>query len=433
MTGLSKVCLKTSIISTMVLVCTAVRAESFSTGQELSIDAAVNLVVQDNPGLAQMQERHKAFLEIPSQVGTLPDPIVGINAMSFPSSNFHRRQEPMTQIQLGLMQMIPFPGKLGLKKEAAELDAQAAGFAVDETRLQLIANTRTTWWQIYYLDHALETVQRNQEHFREFIQVARKKYETGTGLQQDVLLAQLELSRLLDQEIEVEAMRRHEAIALNVLLDQPRQIEIRLSDEVSQTLPEPLSPLNYFQLAENRPWLKQKSSLVESAQKKLESARKDYYPDFTLGLNYGDRRGDNPDGSSRDDFVSFMVGVKVPLYASKRQDKALTQRTLEAQSAQYAAIDARGQIQGAISKALNDYARAKDQFTLFKTSIVPQASQTVQSMLAAYQVNEVDFLNLVRAQITLLNYELQYWQALVQAKQALARLEAAVGEENIYE
>ena len=86
-----------------------------------------------------------------------------------------------------------------------------------------------------------------------------------------------------------------------------------------------------------------------------------------------------------------------------------------------------------ISAAVTDYQRAQAQLSLFENGIVPQAGQTVQSMLAGYQVNEVDFLNLVRSQVTLFSYELQYWKALTEARQALSWLEASVGEESIYE
>ncbi len=86
-----------------------------------------------------------------------------------------------------------------------------------------------------------------------------------------------------------------------------------------------------------------------------------------------------------------------------------------------------------ISSAVTDYRRAQEQLSLFEGGIVPQARQTVQSMLAGYQVGEVDFLNLVRSQITLFNYELQYWKVLAEARQALSHLETAVGEESIYE
>ena len=76
---------------------------------------------------------------------------------------------------------------------------------------------------------------------------------------------------------------------------------------------------------------------------------------------------------------------------------------------------------------------SREQNDLFKKGIIPQAEQTVQSMLAAYQVSEVDFLNLVRSQMTLFNYELLYWKSVSEANQALSRLEAAVGKGSIYE
>ena len=399
----------------------------------LSVSEAVTKAVRDNPSLAQLRARYDALQQIPSQVGTLPDPMIGLSAMNFPATNFHRRQEPMTQVQLSFMQSIPFPGKLRLQREAAEFDAQAAGLRVEELRLQIMANVRTIWWQAFYLDRALETVRSNRKLFREFTQIARKKYETGTGLQQDVLLAQLELSKLIDQEISLESMRDHQGITLNILMDLPEQGELGLVSEMKRNLEEVQSREYYFQRAETRPLLKQKMVQLEAANKRLNSAEKDRLPDFILGVNYGDRQGDNPNGSSRDDLLSVMLGVKVPIYASRKQDKAIAQRTSEVQGAVYASQDVRGQVRGAISRSLTDYSSARKQFELFESSILPQSNQTVQSMLSGYRVSQVDFLNLVRAQSTLLNYELQYWRAFVDAKQSLARLEAAVGGVNIYE
>jgi outer membrane protein TolC len=96
-------------------------------------------------------------------------------------------------------------------------------------------------------------------------------------------------------------------------------------------------------------------------------------------------------------------------------------------------MDERNQVMADIASNITDYQRAQQQLSLFTTGILPQARQTVQSMLAGYQVSEVDFLNLVRSQVTLLNYELQYWKSLTESYQALARLQASIGKESIYE
>jgi len=402
----------------------------------LSENLAVTIAVSDNPNLAEVNERYKALLDVPSQVGALPDPMVSLNAMNFPTDTFSRDQEPMTQLQVGISQVFPFPGKLDLKEEAAEYEATAAGHSVDEVRLQLVKNVKSKWWQLYYLDRALETVKNNQALLRQFITVAQTKYETGKGLQQDVLLAQLELSKLMDQEINLKALRRNQAIKLNILMDRPANEAAVLPDQISKSMPD-LADENalYLQAESSRPLLKKMESKIQAAQSRLDLAERDFYPDFKLGVTYGDRTGDNPPliGGARSDFLSVMVGVKIPLYAGRKQSKAVSQRSSEVLMNRYALIDEKGMVMAAISSAVTDYQKAKQQFSLYGSGIVPQAQQTVQSMLAGYQVSEVDFLNLVRSQITLFNYELQYWKALSDAKQALARLEAAVGEETVYE
>jgi len=407
-----------------------------SLSQSLDVATAVETAVRDNPNLAEMQMRYEAMSQIPSQVGALPDPVVNLNAMNLPVDTFDRAQEPMTQLQLGFRQSFPFPGKLGLRQAVAEHEADAAGHLVDEVRLQLVRNVKSKWWQLYYMDRALETVTSNKALLRQFIAVAQTKYQTGEGLQQDVLLAQLELSKLMDQQIQLESIRLGQAIRLNILMDRSPQVAIVVPDRVSKEMPVLISEIELYRKAElARPLLKQMETMVSAARSRLSLAKRDYYPDFSVGMTYGDRTGDYPQprGGARADFLSVMVGIKVPLYAKRKQSKAVTQRSLEVQGNRYALLDERGLVKAAIALSVNDYNTAKQQFALFETGIVPQAQLTVASMLAGYQVSEVDFLNLVRSQMTLFNYELQYWKTLSEANQALARLEAAVGQENIHE
>lgn len=402
----------------------------------LTLDESLATALRANPNLSQIKSRFDALSEIPSQVGTLPDPTINVNAMNFPTDSFDRDQEAMTQLQLGFSQMIPFPGKLSLRQEAAEYEATAAGFTVEEATWQLRRKVSAKWWQTHYLDRALDTVRKNQTLLRQFITVAKTKYETGKGLQQDVLLSQLELSKLLDQEIRLTSMRRAQSIALNVLMDRPPQVTINLPNEVSTLMPDLQPESQLHDLAkQERARLMQMQSKVEAASSRLKLAKRDYYPDFMVGVTYGDRSGVNPEprGGLREDFASIMVGIKVPLYAARKQKKAVAQRRSELELSRHALRDEEGTVLAQVSNAVTTYQQAREQFALFESGIIPQAQQTVASMLAGYQVDQVDFLNLVRSQITLFNYELQYWKALSEANQAIASLEAAVGGEHLYE
>ncbi len=396
----------------------------------LTVQQAVAQALEGNPNLAQMKARAEAAAAIPDQAGALPDPTISFNALNLPVDTFDIAQEPMTQMQFGISQALPFPGKLALKEQAARHEAEAAAKSVEETRLTLIRDVKATWWRIFYLDRAIEIVRRNQDLLREFVQIAQTKYKVGEGLQQDVLLAQVELSQLLDREIQLKAARRTQVARLAALMDRPVEQDVQLPAKVEIDLPPPPDETTLHGIAdESRPLLARLERELAAADSRVELAKKDLMPDFGVGAAYGIRSGSNADGSNRPDFLSLRLNMSVPLYAARKQQRAVDQRTSERLGRRFALEDARNQVRQSIATILAEYRQAREQARLYERAIIPQARQTVASMLSGYQVNKVDFLNLVRAQITLYNHETRYWQAISEARQALARLAAAVGKE----
>ncbi len=399
----------------------------------LSLQAAIDRAVQDNPSLAQIQARSEALAAIPSQVGTLPDPVISFNALNLPVNSFDLAQENMTQMQGGISQDIPFPGKLSLREQAASYQAEAATYDVAEAQLRLVRDVKKAWWAHFYLDRALEIIILNQNLLRQFVKIASTKYAVGEGLQQDVLLAQLELSKLLDTEIRLTGAINTTKAQLNALLDQPANHLFSLPEETKESLPVLQTQSRLFAQAKDyRAILASRRKSINAAQSRLELAKKDFFPDFKVGAFYGGR-ADTLSGQERADFLSLKLSMTVPIFAASKQAKAVDQRHSELMQQRYALKDQWNNVRAEISTAYSDFHQSKDQVVLFKQGIIPQARQTVASMLAGYQVNKVDFLNLVRSQITLYNYETQYWKALTEANQALAQLTAVVGKEEIYE
>jgi outer membrane protein TolC len=177
-----------------------------------------------------------------------------------------------------------------------------------------------------------------------------------------------------------------------------------------------------------------KRNLVHAAEADLEFAKRDRYPDFRLGVGYGFRDGIDPiRRMDRTDLVSVMLSVNIPLYSGSKQSKAVEQRSYEVSRQRFALSDTLRRVEAAVARSVAEYHAARDQVTLLETAIIPQAQQTVSSMLAGYQVNQVDFLNVINTQITLYNSQINYWESLSRAKQSLARLASAVGEEALYE
>jgi outer membrane protein TolC len=172
--------------------------------------------------------------------------------------------------------------------------------------------------------------------------------------------------------------------------------------------------------------------MLNAARAKVELAKKDYYPDLTLGGGYAFRQN-APNGDVRSDFLSVRLSVNLPIYAGQKQAKAVDQRQSELLQEQYSAQDEHNRLHGEIAAKSAEYLHAKDKLSLYEHEIIPQAEQTVRSLMAGYQVSKAAFSDLLRAQLTLFNYQTLYWQALTRTQQILAELSALVGEETGHE
>jgi outer membrane protein TolC len=425
-----------SFLTVAVLLLAAAASARAQESGYLDLDTAVTAAVEHSLRLASLRAESRAAHAVPSQMGALPDPTLSLNAMNMPTDTFDLSQEPMTQMQLALSQSFPFPGKRKLRREAFEFKATASDSMLAEARNAIVGEVRAAWWRLMSLDRALQIVDQNKDLMRDFVNIAQTKYRVGSGLQQDVLLAQLELSRLLDRELGLNGRRRSAQAELNVLMNRPPDWEVRLPSSPPNTarpgLPTERQLLE--QAGTNRALIDVQRDLVVAAQTNLDLARKDKFPDFKLGVGYGFRQGYDPmRASDRSDLLTVMLSVNIPLYSGSKQSKAVEQRAHDVSRQTLIMQDTLREVQAAVTGSLARYQAARDQATLLETAIIPQAQQTVSSMLAGYQVNQVDFLNLVNTQITLYNAQINYWESLGRAKQALAQLASAAGQEALYE
>lgn len=398
----------------------------------LTIERAVATALEGNPTLAQIKARAEAMAAIPSQEGTLPDPTLSFGALNLPTaSGLNLNREEMTMMAVGVSQAIPFPGKLALREKAATFEAEAAAKTVEEARLRLARDVNIRWWQLVSVHRSLLIIDDTERLLRQLAEIADTKYRVGQGLQQDVLSARLELATLKQLKARHIGAHRAEIARLNALLNRPADSSIRLPDAVDTRLPDIRGDGDLQQQGErSRPLLAERRSAIDAAQSRLELAKKDYYPDFTLGTAYAFRQN-TPTGQSRSDFVSFELSVNLPIYADRKQAKAVDQRNSELLKERYALDEAQREIQAEIASALAIYRGNREQFGLFDNGILPLARQNVTATLAAYQVGKTDYLNVIRAENTWFAYQMQYWQALAEARQSLAQLAAAVGKEGL--
>jgi len=394
----------------------------------LTIKQATDLALIGNPGLSEIKARAEAMAAIPSQAGSLQDPTVYVDMLNVPTRSFDLHREDMTMLEMGVSQAIPFPGKLALREKIAEQEALAAADSVDEARLRLIREVKQAWWRLFYYDRALNLVAESERFFQQLIDIAQTKYKVGKGAQQDVLLAQLELSKLKDEKLDVISMRHAQIARLNILLDQVPETPLRLSSEAEFKLPMVVQADLQEKALQARPLFAQHRKMLDAASARVKLAEQDFYPDFTLGAGYAVRQN-TPTGDMRSDFVSIRLSLNVPIYAGQKQSKAVDQRQSELLQERYALLDEHHKIQAEIAVKAAEYKHAKEKLLLLEHEIIPQTQQTVNSLMAGYQVSQTAFSDLLRTQLSFLQYQTQYWQALTNTQQILAELSAEVGED----
>lgn len=417
----------TAIILLLISLSVAGSALAGDAGPAENLSHLVSTALADNPELKASQARWEVFRSRIDQARSLEDPMLMLKIQNgLVGSPLNFRKDSMTQRVIGVSQQLPFWGKRALKGEVAEKEAESYRWTLEERRLELVRMVKETYYQIYFVDRSLAIVDRNIRIFDDFITLAQTRYAVGQGVQQDVFKAQVERSKMLDMRITLEQQRTSLEASLNALLNRPAGTPVgRIADVEIEPI-----PMTAGQLAaladDNRPLLKSSRALVEKAGAGLKLAKKEYLPDFNVAFEYMQR--DPAMGSDGADMYSLGVTFNLPVQRSRRE-AAIAESNAEARMAAEELSSLKNTIQAGISDLLAQMDRRRKLADLYRTGIIPQARQSLESAVIGYRVNKVDFLTLLDSRVTLFQYEREYFDSIADYQMRKAQLEALVGKE----
>ncbi len=381
---------------------------------------------KQNPSLLEASNKINIYKQIPDQRSSWKDPMLTFGLENLPVDTFSFRQEAMTQKQIQLTQEIPFPGKTDLRKEAADKDVSIAKWNLKELELKIIRQVKESFFELCFVNSAIETTEQNKILLKQFVTIAESKYSVGKGIQQDVLKAQVELSKIMDELIELRQLQANETAKLNILMNRLPQEPLEIPHGLTQTgFKFDIEALQDL-AEENRPFLQGIQSAINKFTITKELAEKEYYPDFQVGLRYG--HGEDSPMEDQPDFVSGFIGVNIPIWFATKQRKKVAEENYRILTAKDSYNAARNDVFLKIKLILDKEIKARKLISLIKTGIIPQARQSLESALAAYGVDKVDFLTLIANQVTLLKWEIKYHRQLTDYEQNLAALEHVVGQ-----
>jgi outer membrane protein TolC len=380
--------------------------------------------LRNNPEIHAARSKIDAARARAGQATYLEDPELNFEAWGIPLSQPLRYRSGNPLI-FGVRQKFPFFGKLRLKGEMASEEVKMAEEELRAKEQELVAKVKSAYAEYFIAGKGVEIYRELLELIRHTTASAEGLYQVGRAPQQDIIKAMLERTDLLNKLTWAEKDLTTSQARLNLLLSRPPD------SFLAEPKDPPETSVN-FQFAElekiaaaQRPELRSLESAINRSEKAFALAEKSRkYPDFMVGLQYWVA----PDQSPRHMYTP-MVTLSIPFspWTKGKYDHQIAEALAEKQtaSANLAAMknmavfevkDMSAKVQAAI--------RA---ISIYKDGLLPQAEQSFQAAVAAYQTGSVNFMTLLDAQRTIRDVRMGYYKALVEYEQSRADLERAVG------
>jgi outer membrane protein TolC len=376
---------------------------------------------QNNPEINAAIHGWQAATHVPKQASALPETEVSVQQFAvgsprpfagFSNSNF-------AYIGLGASQDLPWPGKRRLRGKVAELDADSLREGSDSVRRRVIEALKVTYFHLAYIQQTLGVLEQSDKTLDQVQHVVEARYRVGQGNQQDVLKAQLQHTKILEEI----AHHHQEEGELEAQLKQILNRQQTSQDIIAEPLTPTLllySDTQLLELAqENNPDVRSKQEMLRRSEATIELAHKDFRPDMMVSYMW------QHTAEQYRDYYMATFGIRVPNRGRQKAELAEAEENrLRAQQ------DLQGQIQQALSDMKQQYMlvrSSEERLNIFKGGLIPQADATFRAGLAAYQANRQDFETLLGNFLDVLNLDLDYRQELAEHEAALARLERLTG------
>ncbi|PYL27162.1 MAG: TolC family protein [Verrucomicrobia bacterium] len=399
--------------------------ESPGMAEQAGMPTALRELIQEaeekNPQIAASFHTWQASRNVPKQASALPETQFSVQQFSVgsPRPFAGYSNSDFAYIGFGASQDIPYPGKRRLRARVAEHEADSMEAQTDSMRRTVVANLKMLYFHLAYIQQTLGVLQRSDALLTQVQEAAEARYRVGQGNQQDVLKAQLQHTKIL-QEI---AHHHQEEGLLEAQIKQVLGRSQESADIVAESLTVrslPYAAAELLQRARDQnPDVHSKQASIRQQETQVELAHKNFRPDFNVGYTY------EHTASQFKDY--YMASFSVRLPNRGRQRAALAEAE---QSQERARQELDAESQRVLSEVQQQYVRAKtseERLKIYSDGLVPQSEATFQSALSAYQSNRQDFESLLSGFLDVLNLDLEYRNELVEHESALAELERLTG------
>lgn len=397
------------------------RPEEGGSEERLVLAELIQEALENSPEILAARQSWEAARARPSQASSLPDPEISFGLTNI-GTNYSVGRQDMSTLGGSFTQRIPFPGKLALRARVAQREAEREEAMYQSVRLSVLSRLKVAYHDLYFAYQSIDLIGQSKAWLEELEKAAEARYAVGRGIQQDVLRAQVEVSRFLQQLELWEARKEALKAKVNALLNRPPDAPLGRPAELERSrLTGTLAELSERAL-ENSPRLNADERSIAQREASLALARKEYLPDLSLNGGFFYR------GELREMWQAY-VGLSIPLYFRTKQEYGVREAQASLRGAYRGQEATRQALLSQLKELYVEATTAQRVAELFRSGIIPQATLSLESAQAGYQVGKVDFLTVLDNLVRLLSDELSYHEEVIKFEKAIAQIDEVTGKE----
>lgn len=406
---------------TVLVIVTALTTDDIRAGQE-TLDSLIATALINNPGFKAANLKASASAYSAKAAGVLPDPSFSVGLSNVPRSSLALDETPMSGVALGLTQTIPWPGKLRAKSRWAGFQSQRDEVDALAFRNRLVRDVTIAYYDYSFWTLGAQIIRDNIALVNAITRVTEERYAQGEATAHDVLQAQTTGSRLEIRLLKAEQNRQSALLELRRTVKDSSAVT-----DLPPFLPEPSSRQMLNETFSANPILRNAELAVEQADAGRSLARSDYWPNIMVGAEYRLREVSPMDPLAGEDFLSFKVGLSLPLWFLSKQKNNVR----ASQQMLMASRERETQIRDILQRDVKDARLRVNMLTKslesYDTAILPQAKAGFEAAEIAYEVAKIDFDALLSSQTRLLDIELERLELIQQINHTYAVLHELTG------
>ncbi|WP_417446214.1 TolC family protein [Kangiella sp.] len=415
----------------------AAQASSEQAAKSLTLEQAISLAQNNDPWLQSNQYRQQAVEAQSISANTYADPMISISAANLPVDSFDFSQEAMTQLKVGVTQALPRGDSLELTQKRLNQLSQEFPLQRQDRKAKVKATVTQLWLDIYLAEQTINLIERDRQLFEQLAETVSLNYSSAMGQtrQQDVIRAQVELTRLddrlskLHQELATKTSMlkewlindSHLAFAHNYFSLPAAMPMLSLDHKQVISLESSKDKQALIQHLQQHPQVLAFEQKVKASETNIDLAKQKYKTQWSVNASYG-HRDDNPMGNSRSDLFSVGVSFDLPIFTSNRQDQEVTASVKEREAMK---ADKWLLLRSLLSTTINYHGQLNElnkRRSLYKESLLEEMNQQAEATLNAYTNDNGDFTEVMRSRIDELNTKIEALNVEINYLKTVAQL-----------